>query len=77
MQKTIYLAGGGDKEQSLKLDNACRDDLRERGDQILYIPIALKRSDKYDTCDEWFKQIFSPCWYDIAVLRDPADDVTL
>jgi len=35
----------------------------------------LKRSDKYDTCDEWFKQIFSPCWYDIAVLRDPADDV--
>lgn len=75
--RRLYLAGGGDKEQSLELDNACRKDLKDRGSHILYIPIALKHSDKYDTCDEWFKQIFSPYWYNIDILWSPSDKISL
>jgi dipeptidase E len=58
------------------VDDACRDDLSSRGNKVLYIPIALKRSDKYETCEDWFTQIYPDDRFDIDTLRDPSKNIS-
>lgn len=51
----IFLSGGGNQEETYKLDDLF---LKESGEKILYIPIGLKRTFAgYDGCVEWFENM--------------------
>lgn len=60
---TIFLSGGGSKEQSFLLDKGFSKTLKKK---LLYIPLA--REKKYDECLEWVKDVFSQFNYNKIVM---------
>jgi dipeptidase E len=50
---TLYLAGGGDENQSFLLDeDFCKE--IGKGNNILYVPVAQANLEKYSACKTWF-----------------------
>lgn len=64
----ILLGGGGDAEKSKDLDNKFKTMLRGQK-RVLYIPTALRGSDLYDGCYDWFTSIFSAEDFDIDMWK--------
>lgn len=57
---SIFLSGGGNKEQTEKIDQEFVQKLGKY-DQMLYIPIAMDPNDvPYNACYEWINGTFNP-----------------
>lgn len=55
MSGKIFLSGGGNQEETYKLDDLF---LKGSGEKILYLPVGLKRTFAgYDGCVEWFENM--------------------
>lgn len=68
---TLFLAGGGDAEQSIQIDYAFQHKiLASKKRRLLYIPIALRGNKLYNGCVDWFQNIFSPEIFSIVVWKD-------
>lgn len=63
-EQTIFLGGGGSKEQSAALDAAFIEHMRRSARELLrvaYIPVAMQHKQEkfpYGSCLEWFEDIF-------------------
>lgn len=55
---SIYLSGGGDEQQSLALDRFFFAEIPEAG-RLLYVPIALRTSEKFKTAESWMRQVLT------------------
>lgn len=58
MKEKLFLAGGGNKEDSKLLDDMFAQALREQSGGLVYIPIALD-SRKYKDALSWLESIFA------------------
>lgn len=62
----IYLAGGGTREQSARIDAMFAETIRG---PLLYVPIAM-RSRPAEECRAWLGETFAPHGIEIAMLTD-------
>ncbi len=53
MKGKIYLAGGGDAEQSFQADKKIFRNIKK----ILYVPLAWDSDETYESCREWFESM--------------------
>ena len=69
--RNIFLAGGGNAEDSASLDEVFVRTL-PLNPRVLYIPIALSGADRpYSSCLEWLRTVLVPhCIYDIEMWTD-------
>lgn len=68
----IILAGGGGADQSKKVDEKLKETVG-MGGSILYIPTALRGSDLYTECYDWFTNIFSDNNFNIDMWKQLQD----
>ncbi|BCB03601.1 hypothetical protein KH172YL63_17340 [Bacillus sp. KH172YL63] len=60
MMGTLFLSGGGDREQTREIDAAFAAEV-DRSKPVLYIPVAMDESHiSYDSCYEWIKRTLFP-----------------
>ncbi|WP_253907684.1 hypothetical protein [Bacillus sp. WMMC1349] len=58
IMKKLFLSGGGDAEQTQKLDQRFTEEI-DRNKPLLYIPVAIHAS-RFDDCYEWISSLFHP-----------------
>ncbi|WP_067621133.1 Type 1 glutamine amidotransferase-like domain-containing protein [Alicyclobacillus acidiphilus] len=65
----LYLAGGGDEKDSVKLDQQFAEDVG--GKKLLYLPIAMSGvSPTYEECHTWIQRVFNPLGITDIVMWD-------
>ena len=65
----LYLSGGGDENDSVKLDQVFAHSYK--GKRLLYLPIALSGiASTYRECHAWFLSVFEPLGIEHVVMWD-------
>lgn len=75
-ETTLFLGGGGSKEQSTQLDTALVEHVSRTRQSMLsvaYIPVAMEQRQErhsYPSCLEWFKDVFGNQFQEIEMWVD-------
>lgn len=65
----LYLAGGGEENDSVKLDQQFAEDVD--GQRLLYLPMAMNGvSPTYEECHAWIQNVFNPLGITDIVMWD-------
>jgi dipeptidase E len=68
---SIFLSGGGDKEQTKIIDQKFVEQI-EKEKPMLYIPIAMNPS-RFEGCFEWINSVFKPLGIKVEMWTDLAN----